>query len=340
MNITFICKDDGTVYEKPPKNWLCGPDKKTPVEIFQNNFSYKSILGEGNTPLVQKKRLYFKLEYLNPSGSFKDRGVSYTIQYFLNNGCRNFVEDSSGNTGISTALYTTFIEGSSTIFVPKTISPAKENLLNLLGAKIIKCSTREEAYIRAIEYLRKEENTCYIGHMVNPLFIEGISHMIDELPRHVLEKVTDIIVPVSSGSLILGICNSFIKNDWRLPRLWAVQPVENSYLAGSVKTFVDPKYSGETSSLADALVVKNPPRMQQVIKCIKNSGGGVVLVGNMGIIRGLKQLYKMGFIIEPSSAIVWRAYEILLEEKKVDVPLIPLTGSGLKYVELLSSIIS
>ncbi len=126
--IVFKCPRCGAIYPNPPKNWLCSKCH-SPLIIDKGDIRYKRLLGEGDTPIIRLKEesVYFKLEYMNPTGSFKDRGVSFTIQYLLNKECEYVIEDSSGNTGISTAVYATAVGKKPVIYAPKTISPGKNH---------------------------------------------------------------------------------------------------------------------------------------------------------------------------------------------------------------------
>ncbi len=179
--------------------------------------------------------------------------------------------------------------------------------------------------------------------MVNPLFIRGISSLITEIKPNLIEKITDIIIPVSSGSLLLGIFEGLLhlknkKKISKLPRLWSVQTTRNNYLEKHVHTLTTYEKTSEKnySRLADALVVNNPPRKQEIIKAIRYTSGGNVVTDDAGIMHGIKILYKKGFIIEPSSAVVWPAYDVLRKNNLLgDKILIILTGSGLKYAEHL-----
>jgi len=342
MKITFVCPKCGYSSENPTKDWRC-PNCGSPLSVMVSGRPRRrSILGEGNTPLVRVKKesreIFFKLEYLNPSGSFKDRGTGFTALYFENGKkkCTYFVEDSSGNTGISTAVYAACLGKKAVIFAPKTIAKSKAKLLSMLGASLNITETREEAYEKALSLAAENPDACYIGHMVNPIFNLGMSFIVDEVLSEAGGSFTDVIVPLASGTLLLGIYQGFSRNNEKnggIPRLWAVQPTRTGYLRGKVNIVRD---AAGPSDLADALVVKSPARLEEIVEAINKTNGGGIIINDDDIKLGLKALYSMGFIVEPSSASVWAAYEYLKEKgilgSKV---LIPLTGSGLKYIESL-----
>ncbi|AFH43157.1 threonine synthase [Fervidicoccus fontis] len=333
---TFICPKCGKEFEDAPKDWKC-PYCGSSLNLAKKPkiFRYR-IMGEGNTPLVKEKiggkELFFKLEYLNPTGSFKDRGTSATVQYFLKKKCSSFIEDSSGNTGISTAVYARRVNRESYIFSPKTIAESKKKLLNLLGAKLTITETREEAFNLAVKMAKKYENACYIGHMVNPIFNYGMSFLVEEVLKKTI-GITDVIVPLASGTLLLGIFEGFKRNidkNGGLPKIWAVQPTRTGYLRGKVKIVHE---SQGRSDSADALVVSNPARINDIINAINETKGGGIIVDDEDIKEGMRNLYSRGFIVEPSSSVVWKAFELLNREELIGSKiLIPLTGSGLKYL--------
>ena len=87
-------------------------------------------------------------------------------------------------------------------------------------------------------------------------------------------------------------------------------------------------------------MVRDPPRLAEIVEAIRESQGMVVLIDNNDVIRGLRGLFSMGFIVEPTSAIVWAG--IMKREEGIDsraVRTAILTGSGLKMLDFIASII-
>nr|MEB3860097.1 hypothetical protein [Desulfurococcales archaeon] len=91
---------------------------------------------------------------------------------------------------------------------------------------------------------------------------------------------------------------------------------------------------GPSSKLADALVYRSPPRIEEMARAAR----GAVIVGDHEIGRALRDLLGRGYIVEPSSATAWAAYTYLKERGKIDEAVVVLTGSGLKYVDKLQGI--
>ncbi len=289
----------------------------------------RNVLGEGNTPVVHENyrgyEILFKLDYLNPSGSFKDRGCSCALYMAKVLGYKCSVVDSSGNTGLSSALYSSRLGIKSYVAVPVYASESKKKLIEKVGGELIEAPTREEAYEKAV-YL---SNKCYyVAHQTNPFFLHGMKTIGHELAKHVEGK--DIILPVSSGSLLIGLYRGLMEAGAEDFRLIAVQAVETSSLNTRVKIYGS--IGGDKSKYADALLVKNPKRLDEMVAVINGSGGGVVFVGDDAILEAVNELHRKGFIVEPSSSVVWAAFKHLISLGEARDSILILTGSGLKYI--------
>lgn len=293
--------------------------------------------GEGLTPLVEEAfpphRLLFKLEYLNPSGSFKDRGTSLALYYGHAMGYRKAVVDTSGNTGISVALYSKLYQLESTIIMPVQAPPGKKRVISRIGGKVVEARDRQHANLLVEDYI-KSGDTYYVAHLWSPLYIVGHATIAYEVYEEC--GVPDyIIAPVGSGGLILSLAYGFEKMREqglidRVPKLIGVQGYSSQPVYEALH---GTRVEGEQSTLADGIMVSNPPRLSEIAEKIRLSGGDVVLVGNTEIEKALKELWEWGFLVEPTSASAYAAYT----KSRGRIPegssvLIVLTGSGLKTV--------
>ncbi|MCE4621916.1 MAG: pyridoxal-phosphate dependent enzyme [Desulfurococcales archaeon] len=276
----------------------------------------KPILGEGNTPLVEDERgVAYKLEYLNPTGSFKDRGTSYSLYLAKQLGYKCVVVDSSGNTALSVAGYAGILGLKARVHVPASASKGKIALLKFMGAEVVIHPTRE----LAAEAARREIQECfYVAHATSPIFLKGIESLGRELAGEASDRT--IFVPASSGTLLIGVYRGLVSQGVE-PRIVAVQSPAAASLANRVKVL---ERLGSKSRLLDALVVKNPPRIEEMVEAATL---GVVIVGDEYASVAWRRLAERGFIVEPSSATVLVASDALGEAR----PLLILTGSGLKY---------
>ncbi|MCD6105754.1 MAG: pyridoxal-phosphate dependent enzyme [Thermoplasmata archaeon] len=271
----------------------------------------------GGTPLVEAGGMLFKLEYLNPSGSFKDRGAFTGLPPTPS----DVVVDSSGNAGISFTLYGRAAGHGVTVYTPRGVSEGKRRLLELLGAEVVFARDREEAHRMALS-----ARGVYVGHWLNPFFLVGVRTIAYEVYEEGVVPGS-VIVPVGSGSLLLGLYMGFRDlMEWGLvddlPRLIAVRAAGHDELFGI----------GGHCTLAEGLMIPSPPRGPELRRAVRESGGWAEGVEDEDILEALKWSLKRGFIIEPTSASAV-AVALRLRDKVEEPVLVPLTGSGLKRSE-------
>ena len=157
-------------------------DKEFQIPSHSDRYNCDIWLGEGNTPTVSLnsvgkalgvKRVYGKLEYVNPTGSFKDRGAAVMITAANEYGVKELIEDSSGNAGASVSAYSARAGIKAHIFEPSTISRVKLKQIGYYGAEIHGVDgSRDEVTQSAIEYGETHEMV-YASHVLSPYFIEG-----------------------------------------------------------------------------------------------------------------------------------------------------------------------
>ena len=307
-------------------------------------------LSEGNTPtiplksvskLVGIKETDAKLEFLNPTGSFKDRGASLMISAAKHFGIQSLVEDSSGNAGASIAAYSAKANINAHIFVPSDASEVKIRQIASYGAEIhfVK-GNRESATNEAIEYC-KNLNLNYASHSLSPFFNEGTKSFGYELVSDYCSKIfpDHIVMPVGNGSLFLGTWNGLIESkkylnhDFKLPKLHCIQsnltmPIVNAWNQD------DPQPPIPTKSIAGGISVGSPPRIKEVLNVIDESKGSAISVKESEILDWYFKLPKLeGIFCEPTSATAFAGLEKLVYSgsiKSSEKVLIPITGSGLK----------
>lgn len=307
-------------------------------EAIPLNGEIKVTLGEGGTPLIKKEieknKIYFKLEYLNPTGSFKDRGACIAVNRAILLKAKRIVEDSSGNAGTAISAYSTAAGIPSKIYVPKNTPKNKKNLIKAFGAQIVEAKNREAAAKRAV--LELEEKDYYIGHSWNPFFIEGIKTIAYEIiEQNNWQPPDKIIVPVGNGTLLLGLfkgLKELLTLEWinKIPKLIAVQAEGYAPL---YKAIYNKKNGKKKSKLADAIKILNPPRLNQMIKAIRETNGEVIVVTDKEIVTGLRKIIKIGLLVEPTSAAAFSAF--LKMKGNIDANekiCIILTGSGMKMI--------
>lgn len=299
-------------------------------------------LGEGWTPIIRSSHnLYFKLDYLNPTGSFKDRGSTVLIsslQKSLKEDEGYLSEDSSGNAGASIAAYATRAGLRAKIYVPESVSGQKFNQTLFYGAEVVKVSGGRSKVTE--EAQKPEENKFYVGHVLHPLFRDGMRSLAYELAEQFKWRLPGyIFVPVSAGTLLLGLISGLLHLQFSgiidsVPKVVACQTRQVSPLYHKFKhlEYVPPK---TVNSVADALASVNPPLLELMIQSLKKIDGNAVLVEENEIIDSFKELAKKGLLVEPSSAVAYAAYKKQIESGEVPKQVktvVVLTGIGLKIL--------
>ena len=301
---------------------------------YSSYYPFKPIKtrGEGGTPLIidndGRHKLIYKLEYLNPSGSFKDRGTLLSITYAYLMNYKSVVEDTSGNTGISVALYSRVYGLEATIVMPSYAPSGKKKLVKILGGKIIETPTRTDASKIVLQYVK---NSYYVAHIWNYLYIIGASTISFEIFEEY--GVPDyIVIPVGSGGLFLGIVHGFeyLKNIGVINKVPVPIAVQGYSVLPLYEKIYGVKKPGEESDLADGILVASPPRINDLVYYLNKYRGKIVLIGNSDIREAQKELFQKGFIVEPTSATVYAAYTKIKEELPPSDIVLVLTGSGLK----------
>lgn len=297
-------------------------------------------LGEGWTPLVQfSDELYFKLDYLNPTGSFKDRGSTVLVSALhksLKKANGYISEDSSGNAGASIAAYTARAGLKAKIYVPENVSGQKLNQSLFYGAETVKVSGNRNRVTE--EAMKSEDGKFYVGHVLHPLFRDGIRTLAYELAEQFSWKLPEYIyLPVSAGTLLLGMISGLVhlKDSGvidTVPKIVACQTRQVSPLYHRFKRlkYVPPK---TVSSVADALIGVDPPLLELMDKKLKEINGDTVIVEENEIIEAFRDLARNGFFVEPSSAVAYAVYKKQLQNRKISrdaKAAIVLTGIGLK----------
>ena len=297
-------------------------------------------LGEGWTPLTKfSNNVYLKLESLNPTGSFKDRGSTIlisTLRKLVKKAGGYLSEDSSGNAGASIAAYAARAGLRAKIYVPENVSGPKFNQIQFYGAKVVKVSGSRSKVAEKAQ--KSEKGKFYVGHILHPLFRDGIRSLAyeiaEQLDWHVPER---IYLPVSAGTLLLGVISGF-RHLARsnvievMPKIVACQTRQVSPLYHRFKNlhYAVPE---KITSIADALVSVNPPLLDIMVKNLREADGDAVMVEENEIFNAFITLARKGFFVEPSSAVAYAAYKKQLNNKDIskgDSALIILTGTGLK----------
>jgi threonine synthase len=295
-------------------------------------------LGEGRTPLVSvdvgHRQILFKCEYANPSGSFKDRGAAALIAFLKSRGVTDAVEDSSGNAGAAFAAYAARAGIHASVFVPTTTSGPKIAQIVAYGAELIKVEGPRSAAAAAARSAASD-SVAYASHANFPQNLAGYASCAFEIAEEARGGPGTVVVPAGQGGLLLGMGRGFqallaageIK---RMPVLIGVQAATCAPLAALAE--VGPmglNLVTEGETIAEGVRTRSPLRAQAVVQMVLNYGGRFIAIPEERILPARDALARMGFYVEPTSALVWAAVEGDLDELPHPVVAV-LTGSGYK----------
>ncbi|MCS6822166.1 MAG: threonine synthase [Microscillaceae bacterium] len=306
-------------------------------------------LGEGFTPIqeieIAQRKVWLKLEYLFPSGSYKDRGASVLISKAKELGITSVVQDSSGNAGASIAQYAARAGIQCQIFVPKDTSPSKLIQIQSYGADLclIEGSREDTAYATK----QATQRHYYASHVYNPFFLQGTKTFAYEVFEQLREKLPDtLVLPAGNGTLLLGAYIGFqdLKRMClidKIPKLVGIQAENNAPIYQMFQTNLQklPHFQPRPT-LAEGIAIAQPVRAKQIIEYVKQTRGIFLAVSEEQIIQTWHFLAKKGYFVEPTSAAVVAGLEqyILHYAQPNEKILSVLTGSGLKAIDKIQKI--
>jgi threonine synthase len=278
----------------------------------------------------------YKLEYLMPTGSFKDRGASVVISCMAAAGVARAVEDSSGNAGIALSAYAAHAGIQMEVMVPEDAARPKLAAIEACGGKVVRVGGGRAAASREA-LARAESGLPFASHVWNPFFLEGTRTFAFEIWEQLERRLPPrLFLPAGNGSLLIGAFDGFqqLREDGladRVPRLMAVQAAACAPLVagGPVDT------PGPTQ--ADGIRIGSPPRARRMQDALRRSGGGALAVSEAEITRAHRALALAGLDVEPTSAVAlagalqWQAADPDAARREIESegpPLMPLTGWG------------
>ena len=319
---------------RPPTMWRYR--ESIPLERDGNIIS----MGEGFTPMVEEdihgRPVYLKLEYLFPTGSFKDRGASVLVSKMTELGVKEAIEDSSGNAGCAIAAYCARGKIDCHIYVPERAPVEKLTQIGTYGSSIERIPGDRETVAAAA--LKAAEKGYYASHSWNPFFLQGTKTFAFEVCEQFSWRAPDaLILPVGNGTLLLGAFMGF--KDLlaggiidRIPRLIGVQAAACRPLFQMFKgDLSDIPAITQGGTIAEGIAVSKPIRGGQIIEAIRESKGDIISVSESHILESLRMMGRIGYYIEPTSAVaIAGAKEYIKGASRGEPIVIPLTGTGLK----------
>jgi len=307
-------------------------------------------LGEGCTPLVAQEwgdlRPLFKLEWFNPTGSFKDRGSAVMLSFLRQIGVDAVLEDSSGNGGAAIAAAGAAAGMRVKVLAPSYTPAPKVAQIRAFGAEVqLVPGPREESEYEAV---RQSESIFYASHNWHPFFLQGTKTLAYELWEDLGFVAPDnVVIPTGAGSNVLGCWIGFKEllaagQISKLPRIFVAQPlncspIDASFTAG-VDTLVDRVVQ---PTIAEGTAIKRPVRLQEILQALRETKGKTVALTEEQIAAAVRRLAASGLYAEPTSASAAAAIEVLAQRgdiKASETTVALLTGTGLKSTQFMTEL--
>ncbi len=362
----IICSSCHSRYPLDTRAWVCpqcgglfeiaDPPRFDPAQIDAANatlWRYKRFLplpenaspvsmGEGFTPLVETRldgrRFLSKLDFMNPTGSFKDRGTTVLVSALCALGISRVVEDSSGNAAASLSAYAARAGLTAEIYVPAHASPAKLTQIQIYGSHLHRVEGPRENAARAAEEATRAGDAYYASHYYSPLGLAGMKTTAWEIWEQLGRRApAAVVAPVGHGTNFIGLARGFQELARaglisKMPRLYAAQAALVAPLQRAFEQGLDHVPAVEPArTIAEGIAINRPVHGKELLAAIAESGGSAVSVSEEEIARARNDLARVGLYVEPTSATAVAVLDKLPQStiKEGDV-VVTLTGSGLK----------
>ena len=317
---------------------------------------YVVSLGEGGTPLLKADRLgrelglarlYIKEEGLNPTGTFKARGISAAISKAYELGATGFTMPSAGNAAGAAAVYCARAGLPLKVFMPQDApdSNKKECLLASSELNLVDGLIGDAGRISTA--VAEEHNLFDLSTLKEPYRAEGKKTMGLEIAMQLDWKLPDAIVyPTGGGTGIIGMHKGFLELlelgwvEGNLPKFIAVQatgcqPIVKAFNEG--KEVSEPWENAQT--VGDGLRVPHPFADYLVLRSLRETGGTALAVEDAEMVEAMGQFATLeGVMACPEGAGTLAGLNHLLEDGFIDAGdsiILLNTGSGYKYMHLM-----
>ena len=295
-------------------------------------------LGEGFTPIVRfDDDVLFKMDYLMPTLSFKDRGAATLVAHMKAIGVTSCVQDSSGNAGNAVAAYAARAGIRCEIFVPEGTSPSKIRMIESHGAKVNVVPGTRDHCADVCRAKVREEGAYYANHVYNPFFYEGMKAYVYETLEQLGRIPAHIVVPVGNGTLFIGVVKALehLQRSGvidKFPQIIALQSENCDPLFEAVRSgHTVPAHVDPTPTLAEGIAIGVPMRGQELLDMSYRHNIAFVCAPEDKILEARAKIAARGIYCEHTTAANYAAYLAYCEEHgPTPDALITMCGAGIK----------
>ncbi len=338
-------------YDTPPGEGAWGEPGAQGLARYARRLPIKSVanlvtLGEGDTPLLRLERLgamlgvdlYVKLEYMNPTGSFKDRGNGVQVTVLRETGVDTVVDSTTGNAGHSTAAYCARAGIRYIGFSEQGARDTKLQAAAYHGTELHPTGGSKDDRREAAQKFSQDTGVVFMDYGRNAYFIEGektlsyeIAEQLDPLPDHV-------VASSGNGSILLGMWRGFqdLLQGGRVDRVPRFHAAQSEAFQPMVAAYHGRDWAPQpgATSVAIGVTIAAPPRLDTVVHICRESGGMAVAVPEEEILAWQERLAsREGILVEATSALGIGAVKALVSQGAIAEGarvLVPLTGFGMK----------
>jgi threonine synthase len=332
-DILYFCRKCGDILEVKynfedlqrkleKSNW-----RNVPLSVWRykdfmpiDDFSKIVSLNEGGTGLHSCHKLgkqlgllnlWVKNEGENPTGSFKDRGMTVGVSKASELGAKHVICASTGNTSASLAAYAAKAGMRCTVLIPSgKIAYGKLSQAMIYGAKVLQVRGNFDESLDFVFKLAEKHPSIYLLNSINPFRVEGQKSLGFEICDQLDGEAPDrVVVPVGNAGNISAIWKGFTefhRLDYvnKLPKMTGIQAAGSAPIVQMIKTGskeMIPVKAPET--LATAIRIGAPVSWKKAVNAIRNSGGTAETVTDDEILAAQKLLARVeGIFVEPASA--------------------------------------
>ena len=293
-------------------------------------------LNEGSTPLIEAPRLseriearaYFKFEGLNPTGSFKDRGMTVAVSRAKGRGAEAIICASTGNTAASCAAYAARAGMRGAVIVPEgKIAIGKLAQALMHGARVVALQGNFDDALRIVREL-SQKHPIELVNSVNPHRIEGQKTAAFEVVEDLGESPGALAIPVGNAGNVTAYWRGFQEVD--------AAPILYGFQAEGAAPLVRGEPVAQPETVASAIRIGNPARWEEAMAAFTASRGRVAAVSDEQILNAYRWLAdNEGVFCEPASAasvagLLAHGLPVVEGAVRPETVVCVLTGHGLK----------
>jgi len=299
-------------------------------------------MGEGNTPLLKSRNigpslglpnLYFKLENLNPTGSYKDRFAASAVAHLLGIGATACLATSSGNTGAALAAYCAAVQLPCILVLVAGAPEGKLQQMRVYGANTLTVqgfgqnSETSAKVMQVLDGLAHELSSPVqiSAYAYSPEGMTGVQAIAYELAQQLRHQRVQVFVPAGGGGLCLAVARGFMEwtsnyTGYTLPKINCVQPIGNDTIASSLRNGLHRAMPMATCTTSiSGLQVPNILDGDEVIAACGATQGNGYAVDDKLIYACQQSMAKQeGIYCEPAGAVALAGVIDALGKKEID----------------------